>query len=142
MTTFEWAMLIIAGAGFLITAGTVIVAVTRGVENIKQDTTEKIGSLRTEVGRERQEILDRFAEEQKSQDSHFGEMGNALRRYIETVEKEMHRIELWGRDNYVKQPDFERAIDAIRQDFRALGNDIKKDFRDVFDKIDARAEKE
>jgi hypothetical protein len=37
-----------------------------------------------------------IAAEQKSQDHDTGEMDASLRRYIENVECEMHKIQIWG----------------------------------------------
>lgn len=63
-----------------------------------------------------------WAEARKSQDSTVGELGLSLRRYIETVEKEMHKIELWGRDNYVQKPE----LDSVRSDIKTLGSEVKQ----------------
>jgi hypothetical protein len=66
-------------------------------------------------------------------------MGAALRRFIEGVEKEMHAIELWGRDHYVQKPDFDKAIDTIRGDLKGMASEIKDDFRELYAKIDQKA---
>lgn len=138
MTTFETWMLVVTSTGLLLTMVGTIVAVTRGVEKIKQDTSAKIAEevmARTEAMSE--EANDRvvavdalrreFESSQKGQDSNTGEMGAALRRFIETVEKEMHKIEIWGRDHYVQKPEFEKAIDSVRTDIRDMRADLKAD---------------
>lgn len=150
MTAFQWAVVGISVVSIFLTGGGILVAITRAVENIKADVSTKIA----------QEVLNRQAEikkaveewavalnalrrefevSQKSQDQIFGEMGAALRRFIETVEKEMHSIELWGRDHYVQKPDFDKAIDTIRSDLKGMATEIKGDFRELYDKIDQKA---
>ncbi len=64
---------------------------------------------------------------QRSQDSAAGEMGLALRRFIESVEKEMHKIEIWGRDNYVQKPE----LDSVRNDIKLLGASIREMFTEM-----------
>lgn len=104
-----------------------------GIGKIKQEITDRIAS--EVIAREkaladavdaRNEIVERlrkeWAEGRKVQDSTVGELGLSLRRYIETVEKEMHKIELWGRDNYVQKPE----LDSVRSDIKLLGSDVKQ----------------
>lgn len=146
MTTFEIWMLVVTAAGLLLTAAAAVVAVTRGVEKIKQDTSEKIAdevmartaALATETGNRNtamENLRREFEDAQKAQDRNTGEMGSALRRFIETVEKEMHAIEIWGRDHYVQKPDFEKAIDAVLNNIREMRADIKADIQNLDAKI-------
>lgn len=71
----------------------------------------------------------RFAEEQKSQDHNFGEVGAAMRQYIADVEKKVREVEIYGRDHYVKIPDFEKAIDRIGETFASAIAELKQDMR-------------
>jgi hypothetical protein len=142
MTAYQWVTLALGAVGFVITWTGTVIGLTRFAENIKQDTSEKIAAevlARTkaladavEARNEEMEVLRKeVAESQRSQDHVVGEMGAALRRYIETVEKEMHKIELYGRDNYVQKQDFEKAIDKLSAEIKALGSDIKADLKEM-----------
>jgi hypothetical protein len=132
MTEGEWITIGLAGIGFLIQGATALVMRTRDLEQIKQSIDKKISTeklARTEAlnnaVRERDEELEKIVKEwnanQRAQDSAVGEMGLALRRFIEGVEKEMHKIEIWGRDNYVQKPELE----SVRNDIKVLGADMK-----------------
>jgi len=139
MTAFEWVMVSLTAAGFLATCCTGLVVVTRAVEEIKRDTSSKIEEVRREIAAEalarekalsaavdsRNEEIDKlradWTETQRVQDHNVGELGLSLRRYIEAVEKEMRKIELWGRDNYVQRPE----LDSVRSDIKTLGSDMK-----------------
>ncbi|MBR1230191.1 hypothetical protein JQ600_35440 [Bradyrhizobium sp. AUGA SZCCT0176] len=136
-------------AGFLITWTSGVIGLTRAVSRIKEDTSEKIASeelARTEAiaaaSAARNEKMDGlrrdFNEAQRAQDNNVGEMGAALRRFIETVEKEMHAIEIWGRDNYVQKGEFERATDRMTEAIKAMGTDIKSDFRERLEEMSKR----
>jgi hypothetical protein len=81
--------------------------------------------------KEMEELRRDFHDAQRIQDNHVGEMGAALRRFIETVEKEMHSIEIWNRDNFVQKGEFERATDSIKADIKAMASDIKADIKDL-----------
>ncbi|MGY3530807.1 MULTISPECIES: hypothetical protein [Bradyrhizobium] len=52
-----------------------------------------------------------------------------MRRYIADVEKKVRKVEIYGRDNYVKKDEFVRATDSIRADIKALGAEIKSDLK-------------
>lgn len=148
MTTFEWAMVCLTGAGFLLTAGGVLGGCIWAVAKIKSDIDEKITAERIRIdtifeaerendARSMKDFAAQFASEQKVQDHNAGEMGAALRQYIANVEKSMHEIEIWGRDHYVQKPEFEKAVDALRSDITRLGADIKTDIRNLDNKIAA-----
>ena len=132
MTAFEWVMVSLTAAGFLATCCTGLVVVTRAVEEIKRDTSSKIEEVRREIAaevfarektinQEMERLRSEWMDSQKSQDHVVGELGLSLRRYIEAVEKEMRKIELWGRDNYVQRPE----LDSVRSDIKTLGSDMK-----------------
>ncbi len=153
MTFYQWVTFGFGIAGFLITwiGGGIggVIAMTRAIETIKQDVSQRIADevlARTKAlsdavqarNDELEELRREFTDAQRTQDHNFGEMGAALRRFIETVEKEMHNIEIWGRDNYVQKGEFEKATDSIRADIREMGSEIKTDLRALTAKIDAK----
>jgi hypothetical protein len=78
-----------------------------------------------------------FATEQKEQDHNVGEMGAALRQYIANVEKEMHQIEIYGRDHYAKEKNVDKAIAAMLDHIRSMTQEIKTDIRALDSKIGA-----
>lgn len=132
----------IAAAAFALNVGVQIVGAVWAVAKIKQEITEKIAdevlartsasALAVESRNAEMEKLRReFSDAQRTQDHNMGEMGSALRRFIETVEKEMHDIEIWGRDNYVQKGEFEKATDLFRNDITTLRTEIKADFKEL-----------
>jgi hypothetical protein len=134
--------LMITIGGLVLNAVMYLITGILGVKKIERDVSEKIAAetlARTKAladavearDAEMQKLRREWGENEKSQDHNIGEMGAALRRYIETVEKEMHRIEIWGRDNYVQKGEFEKATDSIRADIKALGAEIKEDIREI-----------
>lgn len=142
MTDYQWVGPTIAGASLFLTGGGIIVAITRAVTTIKADTSEKIAAevlARSEAlsaatvarNKEMEQLRRDFQDAQRAQDNHVGEMGAALRRFIETVEKEMHAIEIWNRDNFVQKGEFERATDSIKADIKAMATEIKADIKDL-----------
>lgn len=145
MTTFEWAMVSIAAAGFLVTAGTALGGCIWGVAKIKSSVDDKITDERIRIdaifeaerensARAMKDFVTEFSAEQTAQDRNVGEMGAALRQYIANVEKEMHKIEIWGRDHYAIKDD----VKDIRADIKNMRDEIKADFRDLNSKMDAR----
>lgn len=138
MTEGEWVAIGIAGIGFLIQGATVLVMRTRDLEQIKQSIDKMVAAerlARTEAlnsaVQDRDDELEKLVKEwninQRAQDSAVGEMGLSLRRFIESVEKEMHKIEIWGRDNYVQKPE----LDSVRNDIKLLGANIKEMFMEM-----------
>jgi hypothetical protein len=149
MTVAQWIMLGLGVAGFLLTWTGMAVGLTRFAESIKQDTSEKIAAevlARTKAisaldaarSSEIEALRREFHEAQKAQDHNVGEMGAALRRFIETVEKEMHDIELWGRDHYVQKGEFEKATASIRSDIKEMCSELKSDIRERIDDLSKR----
>lgn len=137
VTGYQWLVLVLGTLGFIITWTRSAVTVTRAVDAIKSDTTEKINAVKEELtgaiaaessraARAVQEAMDTFREDQDTQDQRYAELISAVRAYVQAVEKEMHAIEIWGRDNYVLKTDFTRAIDS----FSKTLDDIAKTFRD------------
>jgi len=124
----------VAIAAFLLNAGLAIGAAVWAVGKIRTDNAEKIAEVRVSVDAKILEITDRFSREQRAQDHNFGEVGAAMRQKIADVEQEMHKIEIWGRDNYVQKGE----LTALRQDIKDWAADIKKDLRDLDAKIDTK----
>lgn len=145
VTVYQWLVLVLGAAGFVITWTRSTVNITRAVEEIKLDTTEKINSVKEEMvvsiaaeseraARAVQSATDNFREDQDTQDRRYAETIHALRSYVQVIEKEMHAIEIWGRDNYVLKTDFTRAIDT----FSRTLDDIAKNFRDDTKALNAK----
>lgn len=148
MTTFEWVMVSLTAAGFLLTSGGILAGCIWAVAKIKSDIDEKITDERIRIdtifeaerendARSMKDFAAQFAAEQKIQDHNAGEMGAALRQYIANVEKEMHQIEIWGRDHFAQKNDVEKSITAVREDIRGMTAEIKADIRALTSKIDA-----
>lgn len=122
-------MLVIAVLGFVVTWTTGVIALTRAVERIKADTSEKVSQETDKIEERLAQMVQRFSEDQKRQDDRTGEMGAAIRQYAAGIEKEMHAIEIWGRDNYVLKSEFLKATDQLRSDIRGVGEDVKSVLR-------------
>jgi len=137
-TGFQWAALILGVLGFGVTWTMGVVGLTRAVENIKQDTTEKVAAASKAFTAQIEALRGEFVSEQKAQDHNFGEVGSAMRQYIANVEKEMHEIEIWGRDNFVLKDDFVKATDRLEAAIINMAADIKTDLRGLTSKIDAK----
>lgn len=117
MTAYEWSMLSVAIVGVLCTVGTILVSVARAVSKVEINSEARIVLLRVELDK-------RFI----TQDEVYREVAQGLRKFIELVEAEMHRIEIWGRDHYVLKEDHSAALSDVRSDIRNLAVDIKTDF--------------
>jgi len=128
----------IAAAAFGLNALVQIVGAVWAVANIKADFAKQIAAEREETMSGFADLKAEFLREQKSQDHNFGEVGAAMRQYIANVEKEMHDIEIWGRDNFVLKDDFVKANDKLAAIIKDMANDIKSDFRDLNAKIDGK----
>lgn len=148
MTTFEWVMVGLTAAGFLVTVAGVLGGCIWTVAKIKSDIDEKITAERLRIdtifeaerdndAKSMKDFAVQFAAEQKVQDNNAGEMGAALRQYIANVEKEMHAIEIWGRDHYAQKPDVEKSFDMLIENIRIMTAEIKSDIRALTAKIDA-----
>lgn len=138
MNLYQWLTLGLGAAGFLLTWTLGWFGAGRVVEQMKADLKKDIAAERDKIVELLKELEDKFAEEQETQDHNFGEVGAAMRQYIADVEKKLGEIEIWGRDNYVRRPEFERAVETMRQDLKEMARSIKDDFREVFAKIDAK----
>ncbi len=109
------------------------------VANIKADLAKQIAAEREETMAGFADLKAEFLKDQKAQDHNFGEVGAAMRQYIANVEKEMHEIEIWGRDNFVLKDDFVKATDRLEAAIVNVASDIKTDIRGLAAKIDAKS---
>jgi hypothetical protein len=128
MEAYHWLTLALGALGFIVTWFLGAFKLGRSVEQMK-------AAIKTEITEERNKIVDRielmerrFEDDQKEQDHNFGEVGAAVRQYIADVEKEVREVELYGRDNYVRIPEFEKAMDRLSGDLKSFAAEIKKDF--------------
>ena len=133
-TVFQYAALILGVLGFGITWTAGVIGITRAVENIKQDTTNKVAEARAVHVESLAELRAELLDLQKQEEHNFGEVAAALRQKIADVEKEMHEIEIWGRDHYAEKDD----LRDILRDLKEMRAEIKEDFRDLTKKIDAK----
>lgn len=134
----DWVKILFEALAFLMTWTLGIVSLTRMVGKIEKATTEKIDNETKEITDKLEKLQAQFDQDQRTQDHNFGEVGASLRQFISNVEKEMHQIEIWGRDNYVLKSEFLSATDSIRADIKSLGADIKADLRILTQKIDTK----
>ncbi len=128
----------IAAAAFGLNAVVQIVGAVWAVANIKADFAKQIAAEREETMTGFAELKAEFLRDQKAQDHNFGEVGAAMRQYIANVEKEMHEIEIWGRDNFVLKDDFVKATDRLEDAIKSMTADIKTDLRGLTAKIDGK----
>lgn len=131
MTNYQWVTLGLGALGFI---GTWILGafkLGRAVEQMRSGVREEIEDEREKIIAKIEAIETRFEEDQKTQDHNFGEVGAAMRQYIADVEKKLREVEIYGRDNYVKIPDFEKAIDRMGETFRTAITELKEDMRRI-----------
>jgi hypothetical protein len=127
----------VAAAAFGLQCIVQIVGAVWAVANIKADFAKQIAAEREETMTAFAGLKAEFLHEQKQQDHNFGEVGAAMRQYIANVEKEMHEIEIWGRDNFVLKDDFVKATDRLEAAIVNMASEIKTDLRGLTAKIDA-----
>lgn len=135
LTLYQWLTLAGIAGGFVVTWIVGSFNLGRAVEQMKAGFKEQIDAETDKISGRLAEMASRFNEEQRSQDQQFGEVGLGLRQKITDVEKEMHAIEIWGRDNFVLKSEFVKATDSIRSDIKEMAADIKSDLRDITAKI-------
>lgn len=107
------------------------------VASIKADLAKQISDEREETLKAIAGLELRFLADQKKQDQNFGEIGASVRQYIANVEKEMHAIEIWGRDHFALKSNVDKATDSIRADIKQMAVDIKTDIRELAAKVAA-----
>ena len=129
MTFYQWVTLGLGACGFL---GTWILGafkLGRAVEQMRAGVKEQIEDEREKIIAKIDAMEARFDSDQKTQDHNFGEVGAAMRQYITDIERKVREVEIYGRDNYVKIPDFEKAIDRLGENMAAGFAEIKADIR-------------
>lgn len=136
LTLYQWLTLAGIAGGFVVTWVVGSFNLGRAVEQMKAGFKKEIDAETDKISGRLTEMAERFNEEQRSQDNIFGEVGHSLRQKIADVEKEMHTIEIWGRDHFVLKSEFVKATDSIRSDIKEMAADIKNDLRDITAKID------
>jgi hypothetical protein len=131
MTTYQWVTLGLGALGFI---GTWILGafkLGRAVEQMRTGVREEIEEEREKIIAKIDAMETRFEADQRSQDHNFGEVGAAMRQYIADVEKKLREVEIYGRDHYVKIPDFEKAIDRMGETIKSAVSDLKEDMRQI-----------
>ncbi len=131
MTFYQWVTVGAIVAGFLGTWLVGAFTLGRAVEQMKASFKESIDTERDKIVEKIEALEDKFLSDQRTQDHNFGEVGAAMRQYIADVEKKVREVEIYGRDNYVKIPDFERAIDRIGESMAKGFAEIKEDIRQL-----------
>jgi len=129
MTSYQWITLGLGALGFI---GTWILGafkLGRAVEQMRDGVREEIKDEREKIVAKIEAMEIRFENDQKSQDHNFGEVGAAMRQYIADVEKKVRDVEIYGRDHYVKIPDFEKAIDRMGETIKSAVAELKEDMR-------------
>ena len=134
MTSFEWFMVVISGAGFLVTTGGLIGGSVWAVSKIRLATAAHIKDERIQRSEAIAMAMKRFDEAQSVQDHNFGEVGLSLRRFIESIEKKVHEVEIWGRDNYALKHD----VADVRKDIKEMRAEIVTDIKALGAKIDRK----
>lgn len=131
MTAYQWVMLGLGAFGFLSTWILGAFKIGRAVEQMRAGVREEIKQERNSIVEKIDALERRFEADQKTQDHNFGEVGHAMREKIASVEDKLRDVEIYGRDNYVKIPDFERAIERLSADFKSAVGEIRDDIRDL-----------
>lgn len=137
---YQWFTLGLGTCGFI---GTWILGafkLGRAVSEMQSGVKEDIKNERDKILAEIKAIEKQFADEQRTQDHNFGEVGAAMRQYIADVEKKVREVEIYGRDNYVKIADFEKAIDRLSSAIQSAVAEIKDDIREIVKPITKRAD--
>lgn len=129
MSAYQWVTLVLGALGFIGTWILVAFKLGRAVEQMRAGVKEQIEEERERIIAKIDAMEARFEADQKTQDHNFGEVGAAMRQYIADVEKKLREVEIYGRDNYVKIPDFEKAIDRLGETMQAAVAEIKEDIR-------------
>ncbi len=136
MTLQEWFGL----GAFVLTCGGTVVGLARWLimrevtATVAEEREARIKGILDAVNArniEMEKLRKDWTDSQVSQDRQFGEVGLSLRRFIETVEKDMHEAELWGRDHYVQKADFDKAVDKLSAEIKAGNADLKADLKEM-----------
>lgn len=140
MTIYQWVTLGLGALGFL---GTWILGafyLGRAVEQMRAAVKEYIDSERDKIIEKIDELERRFADEQKTQDHNYGEVGAAMREKISQVEQHIRQVELYGERHYVQKGEFDKATDRLTDAIKSMAADIKSDIRERIDDLRDRIE--
>lgn len=121
--------LVVAGGSFII-----------AVWGTSWSARSKLADLEKTNSREVAELEDKFSDSVTAKmDSHkrmVGETLTAMSTKIGEVEKNLTKVELWNRDNFVRRVEFTEAIAAIRGDFNSLAGRMDRKLDSIDDKLD------
>lgn len=129
MNFYQWITVGSIVAGFIGTWLVGAFTLGRAVEQMKANFKDLIDAERDRIVSKVDTLEEKFISDQRTQDHNFGEVGAAMRQYIADVEKKVREVEIYGRDHYVKIPDFEKAIDRIGETFAGAISELKEDIR-------------
>lgn len=128
---YPWVSIGIVILGFLIQGFFGSFRLGRAVEQMRLAVKDDLDEEREKIVAKIEAMEARFDIDQETQDHRFGEVGHAMREKIATVENKLREVEIYGRDNYVKIPDFEKAIDRMGETFKAAVAELKEDMRRI-----------
>jgi hypothetical protein len=131
--------LVLGASGFLVTWTGTVIGLTKSVAAIKSDTSERLADETSLISDKITKLTEHFEADQRTQDSRFGEVALSIRQYVANVEKEMHQIEIWGRDNFVLKSDFIDTAKRLEAAIDRMSSDIKTDLRRLANKLDERS---
>lgn len=131
MTVYQWVTLGLGALGFVGTWIILAFTLGRAVEQMKAEFKVEISTERDKIFAKIEAVETRLEADLEHQTRHFGEVGLSMRQYTADVEKKLREVEIYGRDNYVKIPDFEKAIDRLSETFKEAVTEIKRDLRQI-----------
>lgn len=131
MTLYQLATLGLVVAGFVGTWVFGAFKLGRAVEQMRIGVREEFEEDHEKIIHKIDEMEDKFEESQRTQDHNFGEVGHAMRAHIADVKEKIREVEIYGRDHYVKIPDFEKAVDRLGDTMKEAVADLKKDMRHI-----------
>lgn len=129
VTAFQWVTLGLGVAGFVLTWTGMLISIAKAVGQIKTSTDDKIASETKTITDRITKLSEQFEEDQRKQDNSFGEIALGIRQYVNSVEKQIHMVEIWSRDNFVLKSDFMLAIER-------LSAEMKDNFKTLMAKLD------
>ena len=126
---YPWISIGIVILGFVVQGFFGSFRLGQAVGEVKAALKKQIDEERDKIFEKIEQLEAKFDADQRAQDHNFGEVGAAMRQYTADVEKKLREVEIYGRDNYVKIPDFEKAIDRLGDTMNAAVAEIKADMR-------------
>jgi len=135
VTFYQWLTLAMGTLGFLLTWTATVISVTRAVTKIRDDTTKKIIEETEKLTSRLELIVQKFDVDQRMQDERLMRECVSMRDMMSDFEKELHQVELFGRDNYVQKEEFAAQIQEVKNTFVRMSEEIKKDLKDLATQI-------